>query len=466
MKYLSKFICAAILLAGFAACKKVGDLPSYQNGKATTLTASTTSIAPEPADSNNLALSLSWTFPDYATDSAHMKYVIQIDSAGSDFSKAASRTVSKSLGTTYTAKELNDILLGFGYPFGVPVSMDVRVVSSYANNNEQLMSNVVTISMTPYVVPPKVVPPSTRHLYLVGNATAGGWNNPVPSSSQEFTMIDTLTYEGTFFLNGGGQYVFLPLDGNWDHKFNVADASVPGLADGGSFGFDQGSSNIPGPATTGMYKIFVDFQHGIFTVTHVSDYGLLYVPGDYQGWAPATAPTLGSPNDDGAYEGYVNIPVSASYEFKFASTPDWNNAIGDGGSGTLVPGGGGNLTVPGPGYYHLVANTADNTWSATATTWSVIGSFAASGWSADIPMTYNSGANRWEASITTVDGDQFKFRANNDWGINYGDNDGKGSLVFNGANIGDTGHNPAVPAGNHTIALYLNNSGYYTYSIE
>jgi hypothetical protein len=161
--------------------------------------------------------------------------------------------------------------------------------------------------MTPYKVPPKVAPPSSKTLFLVGSATAGGWGNPVPAPAQEFKMIDSVTYEGSFYLNGGGEYLMLPVNGSWDHKYSVAKNTVAGLNAGGDFGADL-SDNFPGPAKTGRYKIRVDFQSGKFTVTPEKVYSLLYVPGDYQGWNPATAPTLGSVNDDGSYDGYINIP--------------------------------------------------------------------------------------------------------------------------------------------------------------
>jgi hypothetical protein len=465
MKYTSKLLFAVILITAFAACKKVADLPFYKNGNAPTLTASSTTVAAIPADSSKPALTLSWTSPGYATDSANMKYVIQIDSAGGNFSNSSSRTVLKSLSTTFTASELNSILLSYGYAFGVPYDMDIRVLSSYANNNEQYTSNKLAIKMTPYRVPPIGEPPSSNTLFIVGSATAGGWGNPVPTPAQQFTRIDSVTYQGTFFLNGGGQYLLLPVNGDWSHKFNVADGSVAGLAAGGSFGADLGNANIPGPANTGMYKITVDFQHGKFTVAPVGSYGLLYVPGDYQGWTPATATTLGSPKNDGSYDGYVNIPAGGTYEFKLNTTPDWSNSFGDGGSGTLSSSGG-NMKVPGAGYYHIVANTNDKTWSATSTTWGVIGSFAPSNWGSDIDMTYSTANNNWTATITTVAGDQFKFRGNHDWGLNYGETGGTGSLSAGGDNIGDASKNFAVPAGTHTITLFLNNSGYYTYLIQ
>jgi hypothetical protein len=468
---MRSFLNFFLFIAGFTlivtSCNKVKDLPHYQAGTAPVLTASTTTIAPQTADSNNVALTLNWTYPNHATDSNNIKYTIEIDSTGKNFTKAATRVVTKGLSTAFAAKELNNILLGFGYAFNVPVDMDVRVTSSYANNNEQLSSNVIKIKMTPYKVPPKINPPASKTLFLVGGATAGGWGNPVPVPAQQFKRLDSVTYQGTFYLNGGGFYDILPVNGSWDTKYNVENNTVAGLSAGGDFQYSTGpGQDIPGPAATGTYTITVDFQHGKFTVAPVKAYGLLYVPGDYQGWSPATAPTLGSPNVDGSFDGYVNIPAGNSYEFKFTTGPNWNNALGDGGGGTLIPGGGGNLTVPGAGFYHITANTVNNTWSATKTTWSLIGSFAASGWNNDVDMTYDSGDKSWKATITTVEGDQFKFRANHDWGLNYGETGGTGSLAVNGDNIGDASKNFAVPAGTHTISLYLNNSGYYTYKIE
>jgi hypothetical protein len=465
MKSIKSFFLLLIGATIFvAACNKVKDLPHYQNGTATVLTASTTTVAPQPADSNNVALTLNWTYPDHATDSNNIKYTIEIDSTGKNFAKAATKVVTKSLGATFTAKELNAILLGYGYAFNKPVDMDVRVTSSYANNNERISSNVIKIRMTPYKVPPKVAPPSSKTLFLVGSATAGGWGNPVPAPAQEFKIIDSVTYEGSFYLNGGGEYLMLPVNGSWDHKYSVAKNTVAGLNAGGDFGADL-SDNFPGPAKTGRYKIRVDFQSGKFTVTPEKVYSLLYVPGDYQGWNPATAPTLGSVNDDGSYDGYINIPSGGSYEFKLTTGPDWSNALGDAGGGNLSSSGG-NLTVPSGGFYHIMANTTNNTWSATKTTWSLIGSFAASNWGNDIDMTYDAGEKVWKATITTVAGDQFKFRANHDWGLNYGDSGGTGSLTVNGDNIGDASKNFAVPAGTHTISLYLTNSGYFTYKIQ
>lgn len=452
--------------AGFfiTSCDKKDHLPYHPSGTAPDLGASTVNIAPATADSNKVVLTLAWSDPGYATDANHVKYTVEFDSAGKNFANAASWQVTKKLNTSFLAKDLNNVLVSRGYAFNVPVTMEIRVVSSYTNNNERLPSNVIKLRVTPFVVPPKVTPPTSKTLYLVGSATAGGWGNPVPVPAQQFTRLDSVTYEGTFYMNGGQQYLLLPVNGDWSHKYAVANNSLPGLNAGGAFGADL-SDNFPGPDKTGYYKIRVDFQSGTYTVTQQSLIPLLYVPGDYQGWTPATAPTLGSLNNDGIFDGYIDIPSGGSYEFKFTTGPDWSNALGDAGGGTLSSSGG-NLNFGGPGFYHVSVNTNNNTWTKEATTWSLIGSFAASNWNNDIDMTYDAGNKVWKGTITTANGDQFKFRANHDWGLNLGESGNKGRLSVNGDNIGDPSKNFSVPAGTHTISLYLNNAGYYTYLIE
>lgn len=470
-------ISMALLIAviGLVACeKKLGPLPQYLPGTAVTLSASSTTIAPAVADSDKVALTLSWSSPNYSVDSSTVKYIVLIDSSGRNFSKAISTTVIGTRSASFTNKQINNILLSFGAAYNTAYNLDMKIISSYSNNNEQLNSNVVVINFKTYLIPPKVAIPSSGKLFLVGDATAGGWNNPVPVPTQQFSKLDNTTYQGTFYLIGGKQYLLLPVNGDWSQKYAVADGTLPGLSAGGDFAYyTNGGSNIPAPAATGLYVVRIDFQKGKFSVTPstaggIGVFGLLFVPGDYQGWDPSKAPSLASVKNDGSYEGYVNITTTGG--FKFTSLPSWSGTnYGDGGGGSLSNNGSaGNLNVANAGYYYLTANTKTNVWSATATTWSIIGGFAASNWSTDIPMTYNASSNTWTGTITVTASDQFKFRANNDWTINLGDAGGSaiGTLSYGGNNIGDASKNVAITAGTHVITLNLSNAGYYTYSIQ
>ena len=101
------------------------------------------------------------------------------------------------------------------------------------------------------------------NLYIVGDATNGGWSNPVPTPSQQFTQIDNSTFELSVALKSSGSYLLLPLNGNWDHKFGGTSATGGTLLSDGAVP----GSNTPGPAVTGNYKIVVDFFANTYTVT-------------------------------------------------------------------------------------------------------------------------------------------------------------------------------------------------------
>jgi hypothetical protein len=96
------------------------------------------------------------------------------------------------------------------------------------------------------------------------------------------------------------------------------------------------------------------------------------------------------------------------------------------------------------------------TYTVEAYTWGLVGSATANGWDGpDMPMMYDSFSDTWKAVVTLADG-EMKFRFNNDWGTNYGDDGADGTLDSGGANI-------AVSKGNYLVTLDLNN---LTYTIE
>src|SRR4030095_6889164 len=101
----------------FAACDKKDRLPTYQEGVASVLSSSTNIVLSPAADSNNIVLTLNWTNPQYATDKASYKYVMEMDSTGKNFAKADTRTVTGQLNTSFTAKELTNLLLARGYAY-------------------------------------------------------------------------------------------------------------------------------------------------------------------------------------------------------------------------------------------------------------------------------------------------------------------------------------------------------------
>lgn len=200
----------------------------------------------------------------------------------------------------------------------------------------------------------------------------------------------------------------------------------------------------------------------------------MYVVGNFQAasgygsdWTPADAVMIQAPEyGDTNFEGYVYMNVAAP-EFKFLPTnTSFDGDYGDDGSfgGILAQDGEQNVQLSAPGYYLIKADTDAMTYSATATTWGLIGSATApvtggDGWGTDADMTYDPGTKKWSITINLVGGAEVKFRANNGWTINMGDNAADGSLEQDGSNI-------AVPtSGSYTVTLDLSVPRHYTYSL-
>lgn len=187
------------------------------------------------------------------------------------------------------------------------------------------------------------------------------------------------------------------------------------------------------------------------------------VPGNHQGWAPVTAPTLASSGyGETDYEGYVWLDG----EFKFLApkpdgTFDWGTTDwGDDGSfsGILVEQNESNGTVA-AGYYRVKADTAELTYSTEPTVWGIIGAATPGGWDNSTPLTYNATTKIWSADMTLSAG-EFKFRANNAWTIDLGgDPDGDGSMNYSGPNLS------VATGGSYHVVLDLSHPRQYTYSV-
>jgi hypothetical protein len=207
-----------------------------------------------------------------------------------------------------------------------------------------------------------------------------------------------------------------------------------------------------------------------FTLTpfeKVIIYPRLFVPGDHNGWnAGDSSSVIWSANFNDKYEGYINTTGSPS-GFKLLKVPAWeeDNTIGDpdgsGTSGTLQIGswGGNNIVInTAAGLHRIKADLGAETYSILRTDWGIIGGAVPPyDWSVDVNMTYNATDQVLEVTLDLAQGD-FKFRANDGWDLNFGDDEPDGIVDPGGANI------PIPEAGNYTITLDLSQA-IYTYTV-
>ncbi|TXI89122.1 MAG: SusF/SusE family outer membrane protein [Chryseobacterium sp.] len=220
-------------------------------------------------------------------------------------------------------------------------------------------------------------------------------------------------------------------------------------------------SSIGTPATEFQYSDVLSLS----VIPYTTELPKIAVPGNHQGWSPATAPLLASPGfGQTNYEGFVWLDG----EFKFIA-PDasgnfaWGNTDwGDDGSfsGVLVATGEVNGTAT-AGYYYVKANTGTLTYSTTLTNWGVIGSATPGGWDNSTAMTYNASTKKWSVTVALSGGNELKFRANNAWDINLGADgtDDDESMDFGGNNIA------VATGGTYLVELDLSNPRNYKYTL-
>lgn len=455
MKNILKFfVLAAITGLVFSACDKVDDLPYYNNGTAVTLTASKTSVTATPADSLVEVVSFSWTNPNYATDSSTYKFILEIDSTGRGFSKETTKIVIGKLNTSLTGKELNNILLNYGFSPGVPYVLDIRVTSSYGNNNERYVSNVIKLTVTPYNDP------------SVLSASATSVTTALATANQL-----SLTFSWTPSFNGYTGNVTYAIQYDSAGKNFVSPQEIAVGINVYSKPMTQGEMNttalnsgIPGgnsgkveyrlKATTALGA--VAYSNVVF-VTIQSYVPILrfYLPGSYQAatgngndWDPATAPELIRDlrpvvfND--MYYIYIYLPAGA--QFKVTQGRDW--AINYGGSGgNLVPGGA-NLTVASAGVYRISINRTTLKYDIKAGRMGFVGGATGAGWNPpNVFPTYAMGAPATNlfVGLTNLTVDGWKLIDNDSWNTgsnlvdetrSYGTPLPSGStLEINGANF-------------------------------
>ncbi len=152
---------------------------------------------------------------------------------------------------------------------------------------------------------------------------------------------------------------------------------------------------------------------------------------------------------------YVAYVTLRNGEIKFRNNNDWSENWGDDGNDGTLDSYGANIPVS-AGTYKIEVNFSSMTYTMETYSWGIVGSATPNQWNGpDLMLHYNSYQDDWRAVVTLGEG-EVKFRFNNDWGLNYGDDGADGSMEANGANI-------SVSSGHYLVSMNLNTQ---TYSME
>ena len=275
-----------------------------------------------------------------------------------------------------------------------------------------------------------------RNWSLVGDGV-GGWENDVDLKYSKENGVYYVTYD----FNGSGEFKFRA---NHDWTINL------GIDKDGEAGdLIQNGKNIPVPGA-GTYSVTLTFDGGypvyeIIEGSDISKFGpYIYEAGVNNNWGEYQQP-LCLTDGNGTYVGFFYAQEDSWTDgkgaFKFRGGADnWDNGnygtgtINDDGlSGTLINDGGSGNIFAEPGFYRAEVQLKAMTYQLTPiTTIGIVGPAQPGGWDADTDMTFNKETHAWEATVELA-ADEFKFRANDDWGINWGES--VDDLRQNGANL-------------------------------
>lgn len=273
MKKIYSILAIGFLLAGtLVSCKKEENRITFEGGTNPVLTAN--SLTPRVlaiANRDVVSLKLNWTNPDYrfttGVSSQDVNYLLQIDVEGTNFGSAKKyeKVIAKELSISLTTGELNTALLSMDLPENVAHKLEVRVIASLINNSVPLPSNVLKMTVTPYL---DVVYPVPANLYITGAATPGNWmgGGDPELTSQKFTKISSSEFQiNSLNMKASQGFLFVPVYGNWSNKYGFTGAGLGNNPDGDNFKPD--GSDFVSPGVAGNYRINVSFKTGKYTFT-------------------------------------------------------------------------------------------------------------------------------------------------------------------------------------------------------
>ena len=335
------------------------------------------------------------------------------------------------------------------------VAREINVESKVTINLESGDAVAInTIGKTTAKLKPTPTPAIDENgYYMLGEVNGNGWDAKSPvwmnkvSDGVYQLKVTTEKDKNYFKFYEGSKFE----SNNWDvintgvlgcEKNGCDDASGTIYYTGDSWGTPQ-TMVIAG---AGTWIVTLDMNNLTYSVGKP----VLYMKGDANGWNGYDYLA----GDDGVhFTGFMYLNQNG---FKFTTAPDWSGT-GYGENFSTAPDAG-NIVMKEPeGYYKVEVDLSAKTYTLTPiTTIGIIGAAVpVTGWDSDQDLTYNVEERCWEIKDIKLNAGECKFRANDDWAMQWG-YDGEKFVYSNNA--------PAVQfipeAGTYDIKLYAWANGY------
>ena len=279
---------------------------------------------------------------------------------------------------------------------------------------------------------------SLRTWYIPGDYVAASYPGSTfkdwdPANSPQIKSLLTSpdNLEGYVYMAGATNSWKFASQPNWN-KPNYGDDNNSGVLD------PNAANNIASPA--GYYKLNAD----VSTMKYTALATVWGVIGDASpnSWDDETGltytPALVT------WRGGIHLKTTGA--FKFRANHNWNNNYGAKAGEDTLRAGGDNIAAPAVegDYYFILDLSHPNMYSYSIDSWGVIGDF--NGWGSSQPMTWDAINKVFTTTITAAANGAFKFRANDNWNVNYGG-------AISGMSPG--GDNITLAAGTYKVTLDL-----------
>ncbi|MBI1769374.1 MAG: SusE domain-containing protein [Bacteroidetes bacterium] len=427
MKKAWIFLIAVIAsTAVVVSCTKVETTPQFKQSEAAfSATSSATSVNGAASDSLSSVITLSWNDPGFAVGLNQSKFSIVLGVTGKDFANNVGKSFSGVTGGALLGKELNGMALRLGGAVGQPIGLDVKVVASLSNNNQQKASNTIQITVTPY-----------GDLSLAATATT-----VKPSAATSSQIGTTLNWSAAFNGYSGVKKYQLQYAKNgtsfasptsfdvtaFTKSYTQLDLNKIALGYGTAAGA-EGKVDFRVKATNESNAVAYSNVVTVTITPYVANNSVGIIgdatPG---GWGTDTDLYRPDPtNNPGSWT--VTLFLIGGKDAKFRADDDWatNWGAADFPSGTGLQNGA-NIHVANSGFYKVDFNAGSGAYSFTSlsaptyTNISLIGSVVGTAWTTDVDLTKDgTDPHLWTGTYTIANDGELKFRANHDWTTSWG----------------------------------------------
>lgn len=396
------------------------------------------------ANNDLIAITIAWDDPILNSNLVDVDYYVEGAAPNTSFAMPIEAAmVTNQTSVSLTNAQLNALAIESGIPVDTQGDLEIRIrsVITDAASGDVLerISSTITISVTTYLT---VLDLSTTW-GVVGSAA----NNWGATPDLPFYKTDVDGVLAAYVTLTTGEIKFRE-NNDWANNYGSDSSTGGALVSGGA--------NIQ--VTAGAYKIVMDLNNLTYTIENFS---LGIVGSGYNNWGATPDFMLDYDPFSDVFRGIVTL---LDGEIKFRMNNDWTVNYGDNGADGTLESGSANIAST-AGIYIVTVDLNDLTYTLEPIdyVWGLVGS-AYNNWGATPDAQFTRDWSRpfddiWILRDVDLLAGEYKFRANNDWAVNYGDNGADGTLELGGANI-------VSVAGTYTITLDFSDPANPVYTVD